>query len=108
MKICITSKGPSPISEMDDNFDNCDYLTFFLNGGMAFDAISIDKITDMEDKNIEQYLINRGIEVLITGKINPESLNVLKAANINVLEGIKGKLRDVVNMFRKGSLKKIS
>jgi len=99
MKICIAAKGPSPFSEMDDDFEKCAYFTFFVEGTMGFEAT-----INNGENNPVQLLIDMVVNVVITKKISSQSLTTLGNANIKVFIDSSKLITDALNRFRTGKL----
>lgn len=55
-----------------------------------------------------QMLVDKKVEVLLTGNIGPKALNVLRAAGIRIFRADGLRVRDAVEMFARGELEGIS
>ncbi|MBN1409759.1 MAG: NifB/NifX family molybdenum-iron cluster-binding protein [Spirochaetales bacterium] len=99
MKICITAKNPSQLSEMANDFEKCAYFTFFTERSMGFEAAIND-----DEKAPAQLLIDKGVNVLITKDISSESLTLLNDANIIVYTATSKLITDALSRFRNGGL----
>ncbi|MBN1697762.1 MAG: NifB/NifX family molybdenum-iron cluster-binding protein [Spirochaetales bacterium] len=103
MKICVTAKGPSPLSEMDTDFERCGYFTFFIDGGRGFDAVKNNRGDDPV-----QLLLKKNVDVVITKTITKQSKKRLDDVNIRVYFGVGNSIREEVVKFEKGELVQIN
>ncbi len=51
-----------------------------------------------------QTIVNRDIDVVLTGNIGPNAFNVLSAAGIKTVTGVSGTVKDVVEKYKRGQL----
>jgi predicted Fe-Mo cluster-binding NifX family protein len=106
MKICITSTGSSLDSEMDPRFGRCQYFLFIDPETMAFEAVENPNIGAAGGAGIQsaQLVANKGVEALITGQLGPNAYTTLQAAKIKILTGASGKIREVMEKYKKGQI----
>lgn len=55
-----------------------------------------------------QTLVDKKVEVLLTGNVGPKAMNVLRAAGIKIFMAEGLKVKDAIEMFAKGKLEEIS
>jgi predicted Fe-Mo cluster-binding NifX family protein len=55
---------------------------------------------------IAQTIANEGVKVVITGNVGPNAFEVLSAAGIEIVTGAFGTVREVVEKFKRGELKR--
>ena len=106
MKICITSTGPSLDSEMDSRFGRCQYFIFVDPESLELEAVENPNLGAAGGAGIQsaQLVANKGIEVLITGQVGPNAFTTLQAAGTKILVGASGKVREVLEKYKKGQL----
>jgi len=73
------------------------------------------KIDEVENPNIHatggvgirsaQFVSNKAVNTVITGNCGPNAFHTLKSANIDVITGAKGKVKNIVEQYKSGSLK---
>jgi predicted Fe-Mo cluster-binding NifX family protein len=54
-----------------------------------------------------QLMVDRGVEVVLTGNVGPKAMNVLKAANIRIYRADGLKVEEAVKKLAKGELEEI-
>ncbi|RKX32063.1 MAG: dinitrogenase iron-molybdenum cofactor biosynthesis protein [Verrucomicrobia bacterium] len=104
MKIAVTAQAPSLEAEVDPRFGRAAYFVFFdtETGEAEF----------LENPNLDQaggvgvlsgqLMVDRGVEVVITGNCGPKAEQVLKAAGIRIVTGASGKVQEALTRFREG------
>ena len=102
MKICITAKSPSSLSEMEHDFEKCTYFTLFVEGSMGFEATINNK-----ENNPVQLLISKGVNIVITKNSGLQSLRELQNAQIEVFTDSSQLITDALYKFREGKLKPV-
>jgi predicted Fe-Mo cluster-binding NifX family protein len=50
-------------------------------------------------------VVNKGVEVALTGNIGPNAFRVLTAAGIRVVTGVTGSVREAVEKYKTGEFK---
>lgn len=108
MKICISSRGNSLDSEVDPRFGRCDYLIFVETDILDFEAIRNPNVDATGGAGIKsaQILINKQVKAVLTGNIGPNAFKTLKMASIDVVTGVSGRVRDVIEKYISGGYKK--
>jgi predicted Fe-Mo cluster-binding NifX family protein len=106
MKVCITSAGPDLDSEMDPRFGRCQYFIFVAPESLELEAVENPNVGAAGGAGIQaaQLVANKGVEAIITGQVGPNAFTTLQAAGIKILIGVSGKVREVVEKYRKGQL----
>ncbi len=106
MRVCFTSTGPSLDSEMDPRFGRCQYFLFVDPQSLAVEASENPNIGASGGAGIQsaQFVANKGVEAIITGQVGPNAFTTLQAAGIKILVGASGKVRDVLEKYKKGQL----
>jgi predicted Fe-Mo cluster-binding NifX family protein len=106
MNICITSMGPNLESEIDPRFGRCQFFLFVDPETMAFEAVENPNLAAAGGAGIQsaQLVANKGVEALITGQVGPNAYTTLQAAGIKILTGASGKIREVMEKYKKGQI----
>jgi len=110
MKICITSLGNNLDSEVDPRFGRCRYFIVVDSDTSEFEVIENLNIAGRGGVGIQsaQLVSNKGVEVVLTGNTGPNAYQTLKAAQIEVITGVSGKIKEVIEKFKKGEYKSTS
>ncbi len=106
MKVCVTSTGPSLDSEMDPRFGRCQYFLFVDPVSLELEAVENPNLAAAGGAGIQsaQFVANRGVEAIITGQVGPNAFTTLQAAGLKILIGASGKVREVLEKYKKGEL----
>jgi predicted Fe-Mo cluster-binding NifX family protein len=107
LKICISSTGLDLNSQVDPRFGRCSYFLIVDIDKMDFETISNQSANSSGGAGIQaaQTVAKAGANVVITGNIGPNAFKTLSAADINVITGAYGNVKDVIEKYKKGELK---
>ena len=110
MKLAISSTGPSLDAEVDPRFGRCQYFIIVDPDTMEFEALSNSNAMAAGGAGISagQMVASAGATVVLTGNCGPNAYQTLGAANIQVITGVTGKIRDAVQQYKAGKLQAIS
>ncbi len=110
MKVCLSSTSNSLEAQLDPRFARCAYLIIIDTETMQFEAIPNLAAGTREGAGIyaAQTIANKGAKVLITGNVGPNAFRALSAAGIEIMTDASGTIREVVEKFKRGELKKTS
>ncbi|RLG36156.1 dinitrogenase iron-molybdenum cofactor biosynthesis protein [Methanosarcinales archaeon] len=106
MKVCVTAMGKDLDAEVDPRFGRCQYFIFVDTDTMAFDAVENTAIAAPGGAGIQaaQTVVNKGVDVLISGNIGPNAFQVLSTAGVKVATGAYGTVREAIEMYKSGKL----
>ena len=112
MKIAVSSTGKNIGSDVSDVFGRCPYFII-----VEIKDKKVEKTEAIKNENLDQatgagissaqVLVEKNINVIITGNVGPRALDVLNQFNIEIYSG-EGTVKDVLQYFIDGKLKKIS
>jgi predicted Fe-Mo cluster-binding NifX family protein len=108
MKICVSATANSLEASLDPRFGRCLYLVIVNSETMEFEAypnLAADS-TGGAGIKIAQTIANEGVKVVITGNVGPNAFGVLSAVGIEIVTGAFGTVREVVEKFKRGELKR--
>ncbi len=110
MKICITSLGNNLDSEVDPRFGRCRYFIVVDSDTSEFEVIENLNIAGRGGVGIQsaQLVSNKGVEVVLTGNTGPNAYRTLEAAGIKAITGVSGKIKEVIEKFKKGEYESAS
>ncbi len=104
--ICVTSTGPTMQAPMDPRFGRCAWFIFTsLDGGETV-TVENNGRDSANGAGIQaaQLLVDRKIDMLITGAIGPNALRVLAAAGTRVFTCSAATCDDALSQLREGKL----
>lgn len=107
MKICISSQSNNLDSMVDSRFGRCPYLLIVDIDTLEYDAIKNPNIDAKCGAGIQsgQLVAGKQVKAVITGNVGPNAFQTLKAAGIQVITGVSGSIKEVIEKFKKGELK---
>ena len=111
MKIAISSIGKGINSNVDSVFGRCSYFIIAETEGKKIVKVEVIKNISAEKMggagiSAAQAVVEKGVNVVITGNVGPRALDVLKQFDVKVYNGsgsVKKALQNLIN----GKLKKI-
>ena len=108
MKIAVTSKSNNLESEIDPRFGRCSYFLIVDTDTMNFEYLSNESAMASGGAGIQaaQNVAKTGAEVVVTGNMGPNAFQTLSAAGIRVFTGANGTVKDAIEKYKKGELKK--
>jgi len=73
---------------------------------MAIEAMPNEAIAAPGGAGIQaaQTVVNKGVDVLISGNIGPNAFQVLSAAGVKIVTGAYGTVKEAVEMYKNGKL----
>ncbi|MCK4736465.1 MAG: NifB/NifX family molybdenum-iron cluster-binding protein, partial [Methanophagales archaeon] len=106
MKMCVTSVGMDLNAQVDPRFGRCQYLVFVDSDTMEFEAMPNEAIAAPGGAGIQaaQTVVNKGVDVLISGNVGPNAFQVLSAAGVKIATGAYGTVQEAVEMYKAGRL----
>ena len=107
MKIAVSSLQDGLNSQIDPRFGRCQYFIIVDPETMKFKVVSNAANTSSHGAGIQaaQIVKDQGVSAIITGNIGPNAFQALSAAEIGLITGASGTVREVVEKYKKGELK---
>ena len=108
MILCIPSSGPEPGDLIDDRFGRAPYFIIYDTDTDAITQHRNESAGGMggAGPKAAQFLISKGVDAVVTGRVGGNALEALKAGGIRVfLSEEKGTVREAISGFLHGSLK---
>jgi predicted Fe-Mo cluster-binding NifX family protein len=104
MRILVTATGPTLDAEVDPRFGRCQYFIIADPETMEFEAINNSSAMAAGGAGISaaQMIAEKGVKAVLTGNCGPNAYQVLSSAGIQVITGVSGKARDVIEDYRAG------
>jgi predicted Fe-Mo cluster-binding NifX family protein len=103
MKIAITSTGADRNSPVDPRFGRCPYLAIvdLESGQLEAVANPFQNASGGAGIQAAQWVVEKGVGALLTGSCGPRASAVLEDADIRVINGISGSIREAVETFKR-------
>ena len=108
MKIGITSTGEDLNAQVDHRFGRCRFFLIIDIDTMDFKSISNESAISSGGAGIQaaQNIAKAGVDVVITGNMGPNAFQTLSAAGIAVFTGATGTIKETIEKYKKGDLKR--
>jgi predicted Fe-Mo cluster-binding NifX family protein len=108
MKIAVTSKGKEFDSDTDPRFGRAAYILIVDTETFEFEVLdNKENVNAFKGAGIQAstMVINKGVEVLLTGYCGPNAFKTLQAGGVKVVNDISGTVKNAVTLFNGGKLK---
>ena len=106
MKIAVSSTGPTLDDDVEPRFGRCPYFLIIDPETLEFEAIPNPNISMGGGAGIQsaQLMADRGVLFVLTGNCGPNAFRTFGAADVKVITGIEGQVRQAVERFRTGEI----
>jgi len=107
MKIAISSAGNDLDSQIDPRFGRALFFIIVDSETMTFEVIDNSKNMNAPGGagiQTAQNIIDKGVQVIITGNLGPNALKILQTSDIKLITGISGTIRKAVEDFKNQKL----
>ncbi len=106
MKICVTATAGDLNAQVDPRFGRCQYFVIVDSETMAFEAMANEAIAAPGGAGIQaaQTMVNKGVDVVISGNIGPNAFQVLSTAGVKIATGAYGTVQEAAEMYKSGKL----
>jgi len=110
MKVAISSNGENLNAQVDPRFGRCPFFLVVNPDDMSFEVFENDSAGQGGGAGIQaaQFLASQGAKAVITGNCGPNAVQTLSAAGIELFGGQAGTIKEVVERFKKASLRPTS
>ncbi|MFC1914234.1 NifB/NifX family molybdenum-iron cluster-binding protein [Chloroflexota bacterium] len=105
MKIAISATGPTLDAEVDPRFGRCQHFIIADTETGELEALDNTSATAAGGAGISaaQMIVKKGVEAVLTGNCGPNAHQVLSSAEIKVITGISGKIKDAIVEYKLGT-----
>ncbi len=106
MKIGISATGPDLEAQVEPRFGRCPYFLIVDPQSLDFEALENPSTASMGGAGIQsaQLMSDKGVSTVLTGNCGPNAFRTFEAANIQVVTGVSGPVRQAVEQFQSGAL----
>jgi predicted Fe-Mo cluster-binding NifX family protein len=106
MKICVSAVAASLDAHVDPRFGRCHHFVIVDSDAMTFEAVPNEAAQNAGGAGIQaaQAVVNRKVDVVLTGNIGPKAFHALSAADVKIVTGASGTVREAVEEYIKGEL----
>jgi len=110
MKIAVTSTGNSIDSLIDPRFGRCNTFLIVDTETMEAKPVANSNILAAHGAGIgaAQSIASLGVKKIITGQVGPNAHMALSRAGIEIYTTTQGTVREAVERFKRGELRKIN
>ncbi|HUV02286.1 MAG TPA: NifB/NifX family molybdenum-iron cluster-binding protein [Desulfobacteria bacterium] len=106
MKLCVTATAGDLNAQTDPRFGRCLYFVIVDSDTLAFEALPNEAVNAPGGAGIQaaQVMVNKGVDVVISGNIGPNAFQVLSTAGVKIATGAYGTVKEAVEMYKSGKL----
>jgi len=110
MKIAVTSTGPTFDDNVEARFGRCPYFLIIDTDTTQLEAIENPNMALGGGAGIQsaQLMSEKGVIAVLTGNCGPNAFNVFGQADIQVIVGVNGPVRNAVEQFKTGAFSSAS
>jgi predicted Fe-Mo cluster-binding NifX family protein len=110
MKLCITSQGDNLDSQIDPRFGRCAYFIIIDPDTLGYEVVENKAAQSGGGAGIQsgQLMNEYGVQAVITGNVGPNAFQTLNAANIQVITGVSGTIKEAINRYKNGELNAVN
>jgi len=107
MKICVTAQGKTLDDQVDPRFGRCQFFIIVDTDTLDFEAIENQSAQFSGGAGIQsgQLMASKSVKAVLTGNVGPNAFQTLQAGGIKIYTGLSGKIRDVIEKYKGGTLK---
>jgi predicted Fe-Mo cluster-binding NifX family protein len=108
MKICISSAGKDLNSLVYGHFGRSPYFIIWNTADKTFNVIENPNINETSGVGIKsaQLMVDMGVQAVLSGQFGPKATKVLESAKIEMIVGVSGVIKEVIESYEAGDLTK--
>jgi predicted Fe-Mo cluster-binding NifX family protein len=103
MLIAVTSTGGTLDALVNERFGRCQYFLIVDPDTMKFEVVPnpAEQAQGGAGPKAAEIIINKGVNILLTGHVGDKAEEALKRGNIKIIDGLTGnqKIKDAVNNY---------
>lgn len=108
MKIAVTSTGKELSADIDPRFGRAAYFVIVDPDTMEYEVVENKQSLNLAKGagiQASKTIVDKNVDVLITGNCGPKAFQVLSRARIKIMLGAQGRVLDAVEQYKNGELK---
>jgi predicted Fe-Mo cluster-binding NifX family protein len=108
MKIAISSQGMQPTAQVDPQFGRTKWFVLHNTETGEWEPLENEQVLNLEQGagiQAARHIIDRKVEVVLTGHCGPNAFRTLTEAGVQVVLGAAGTVQEAVAQFRTGGLR---
>lgn len=108
MLIAVSATGTTLEDQVDQRFGRCKNFLIVNSETLTFESMPNQGALASGGAGIKaaQTLAEKGVKAVISGNIGPNAFDTLSAANIDSYVGASGEIKNFIQKFNRGELKK--
>lgn len=110
MKIAVSSFGSESVDKVDPRFGRCEYFQIYDTETKEYTAMKNEAKDSPQGAGIaaSQEIIDKGINVLVTGKLGPNAYELLNDSDIRLYTSESVTVEEAIALYTAGKLGAIS
>ena len=108
MKICVSAMGRDLDAQIDWKFGRCPFFVIVDPDTMAFEAVPNENSIDVAGRAFciahPETLLNKGVDLVISGNIGPNIYHLFHTAGVDIATLTSGTVKEAVEMYKSGGL----
>jgi predicted Fe-Mo cluster-binding NifX family protein len=103
-KICLTATDSGMDSDIDPRFGRAAYFHILDPTTQQIEIVTNPFLEEAQGAGIRtaQMLADKGVRIILTGRVGPKADQVLQAAGVQVISGTEGTVREAIQNFALG------
>lgn len=109
MKICVSSSDQGKSSVVDFRFGRCAYFVIYDEDGQEYVSLANKGVSSAHGAGVSaaQQVIDAQVDVVITGNMGPNAMEMLQANDIKIYSMSGGTVQGAVELYQAGKLEEI-
>lgn len=101
-KICVSSKGKDLSAELDPRFGRARYFLILDPESSHLEVLENPNTEAAQGAGIQaaQMILSKDVGTVVTGNSGPNARRVLDSGGVNVIEGVSGKIEDILEKIK--------
>ncbi len=110
MRIAVSAVEGSPDAEMEPRFGRAPYYMIFDTDINEYEAMANPAVESAHGAGVQaaQLMLDSNIQVVLSGRVGPNSYQILHEAGVDIRACPKGTVKELVDLFMKGELPAIT